>query len=276
MRYLIAVGLALVACSGHAWAWGDTGHKIVCEIAFRLAAPDTRAAVRKLVKSDSEFDTFAESCTGPDHPHVRAPEHFINLPRNSKGLTSDETCPIPTAPKCLLTAILNDSQVLASKSERAKDRLIALKFLGHWVGDIHQPLHVSFEDDRGGNDITVSGECFGKFHATWDTCLVEGAVGDDVSEAATTLIDAITPEMITKWTASDHPMVWANESFAIAEAAKTQYCTLQANPRTCNGPQSGNVEIDAAYLQVNQPIVKLQLQKAGVRLSRMLDVAFGN
>lgn len=272
MRYLVAVALALVAFSGNAWAWGDTGHKIVCEIAFQLAAPDTRAAVRRLIRSDTEFDTFTDACTFPDHPHVRAPEHFINLPRDSHGLTSDDSC--PQADKCLVTAILNDAKVLASKSERPKVRLVALKFLGHWLGDIHQPLHVSFEDDRGGNNITVSGECSGKFHAAWDTCLVEDAVGVDVAAAATDLIDAITPEMKTKWTASDHPKDWANESFAIAEAAKTKYCAVHGP--SCDGPQSGHVDIDAAYLQANEPIVKEQLQKAGVRLARMLDVAFGN
>ena len=115
--------------------------------------------------------------------------------------------------------ILNDSKILASKSEMIADRLLALKFLGHWVGDIHQPLHVPFEDDRGGNNITVSGECSGKLHSTWDTCLVEDAVGADFAAATTELIDGITPEMITKWSASD-PRDWANESFAIAEAVK--------------------------------------------------------
>src|SRR4030095_16611603 len=132
---------------------------IVCEIAFRLAQPDTRAAIRKLIRSDSEFDTFSESCVFPDHPRKRPSEHFINLPRDSKGLTSDEC---PTAPKCALTALLKDAQIIASKDAKKADRLIALKFLGHWVGDIHQPLHVSFEDDRGGNNITVSGLCLGK------------------------------------------------------------------------------------------------------------------
>lgn len=272
MRYLIVIALALVAFTGSARAWGNTGHKIVCEIAFRLAAADTRAAVRKLVRSDTEFDTFSEACTGPDNPHTRGSEHFINLPRDSKGLTSEDKC--PQAEKCLLTAIRNDAKVLASKSERPKVRLVALKFLGHWVGDIHQPLHVSFEDDRGGNNITVDGNCSGKLHSTWDTCLLEDALGTDVSEAATDLIDAITPEMMTEWTASDHPMDWANESFAIAEAAKTKYCTMHG--KSCDGPESGNVTIDAAYAKVNQPIIKKQLQKAGVRLARMLDVAFGN
>lgn len=182
MRALIFAVLALTLMSSRALAWGDIGHKVVCEIAFRLAQPDTRAAIRRLIRSDTEFDNFSDSCVYPDHPRKRAPEHFINLSRDAQGLTSDQC---PTASKCVLSAILSDAKVLASKSEKSRDRLIALKFLGHWVGDIHQPLHVSFEDDRGGNNIHVSGECSGNLHGTWDTCLVEGAVGTDIDQAAT-------------------------------------------------------------------------------------------
>jgi hypothetical protein len=269
MRRLLLASLALFAFCGNALAWGDMGHTVVCEIAFRLAAPDTRAAIRKLIRDDPQFDSFGESCTFPDHPHKRPSEHFINLPRDSKGLTSEEC---PQADKCLLTAIANDSGVLSSNA-RPKDKLIALKFLGHWVGDIHQPLHVSFEDDRGGNTITVSGECTGKLHSTWDTCLVEKAVGSDASEAATDLINAITPAMKERWTAVDDPRDWANESFAIAEAAKTKYCTMRAG--SCEAPASQNVVIDSAYVETNMPIVRERLQRAGVRLARLLDKLFG-
>src|SRR4029077_2727413 len=118
MRILVLAFLALVLISSEAHAWGDTGHKVVCEIAFRLAQADTRAAIRKLIRSDQEFDNFSDSCIYPDHPKKRAPEHFINLPRDSHGLTSD-AC--PTADKCVLTAILDDSRMLASKSERPRD-----------------------------------------------------------------------------------------------------------------------------------------------------------
>jgi S1/P1 Nuclease len=269
MRYFMLAALALLSVCGEARAWGDEGHKVVCEIAFRLAQPDTRAAVRKLIRSDTEFDTFTDSCVFPDHPRKRASEYFLNLPRDSHGLTSDDC---PAAEKCVLSAILNDSKVLASKSEKPADRLIALKFLGHWVGDIHQPLHVSFEDDRGGNNILVNGECSGNLHATWDNCLVRNAVGPDVAEAATELIDAITDEMKTKWSTSD-PRDWANESFAISEAAKTGYCVMHGS--SCDKPQ-GDVTISAEYLATNEPLVKEQLQKAGVRLARLLDIAFGN
>lgn len=162
---------------------------------------------------DTEFKTFADSCVFPDHPfrgqpRIRAPEHYVNLPRDSKGLTSDNC---PKADKCVLTAILTDAKVLSSKGAADADRLFALKSLGHWVGDIHQPLHVSFEEDRG--------------------------------------------------------------SFAISKAVRTGYCAMHGE--SCDMP-SGSVTIGADYLDANGPVVKEQLQKAGVRLSRVLDTAFGN
>src|SRR3954468_10699019 len=161
MRRVALAIVALLTLSGNAWGWGDHGHKVVCEIAFRLAMPDTRARIRRLIRNDQAFDVFSDACTWPDHPRRRASEHFVNLPRNAEGLTSD-ACPL--APKCTLTAIENDVAVLSSTAARPVDKLAALKFLGHWVGDLHQPLHVSFEDDRGGNEITVHGECHGKLH----------------------------------------------------------------------------------------------------------------
>ncbi|WP_461328028.1 S1/P1 nuclease [Bradyrhizobium huanghuaihaiense] len=132
---------------------------------------------------------FSESCVYPDHPRKRASDHFINLPQTAHELPP-EGCPGET-PRAL-SAIENDSTVLGSKGKPA-DPLTALKFLGHWVGDIHQPLHVSFADDKGGNGIDVSGQCSGVLHSTWDTCLVVKAVGTDVSAAASDLIETLTP-----------------------------------------------------------------------------------
>jgi hypothetical protein len=269
MRRLAFALPVLFAMSGNAWAWGDTGHKTVCEIAFNLAAPDTQSAIRALLRNDARFRTFSESCTFPDHPHVRASEHFINLPRTSSSLTSD-AC--PQAPKCLLTAIKNDSAIISSRLRR-QDKLTALKFLGHWVGDIHQPLHISFEDDRGGNNITVSGRCSGKFHSSWDTCLLEKAIGTDVQAAGATLIASITPAMKAQWIASE-PREWANESFAITEAVTTKYCVMAAG--SCNSPSPAHITIDDAYVAMSAPIIRERLQRAGVRLADRLDKAFGN
>jgi hypothetical protein len=274
LRGLSLATLAVASFCDDARAWSDPGHTIICEIAFRLAHQDTRAAIRRLMESDTEFKIFSDSCVFPDHPfrgqpRIRAPEHYVNLPRDSKGLTSDNC---PKADKCVLTAILNDAKVLSSKHATDADRLIALKSLGHWVGDIHQPLHVSFEEDRGGNNIRVNGHCSGNLHATWDNCLVQYAVGPDVSDAVTDLLEGITPELQTRWLASD-PRDWANESFAISEAAATGYCAM--NGTSCDMP-TGSVTIGFDYLDANEPVVKEQLRKAGVRLARVLDVALKN
>jgi hypothetical protein len=128
MRRAALAIVALLTLSGNAWSWGDHGHKVVCEIAFRLATPDTRARIRRLIQNDPQFDFFSDACTWPDHPRRRASEHFINLSRNAQGLTSD-ACPL--APKCTLSAIENDGAVLSSTAARPVDKLVALKFLGH-------------------------------------------------------------------------------------------------------------------------------------------------
>jgi hypothetical protein len=168
---------------------------------------------------------------------------------------------------------LSAIQVLAYLSSPSVDdeaKLAALKFLGHWVGDVHQPLHVSFEDDRGGNNIAVTGECRGNLHAAWDSCLVAKAVGTDVGAAAADLMNSITTAKSEEWTHSD-PISWANESFAIAERTQTKYCAQHG--ASCDLPDPAKATIDAAYIQANAPIVRERLQKAGVRLAHLLDSA---
>jgi hypothetical protein len=192
----------------------------------------------------------------------------VNLPRDSAGLSS-QACPQESA--CVVTAIRKDFEVLSSNNASEADKLKSFKFLGHWVGDILQPLHVSFEDDRGGNSVLVTGLCGSNLHSAWETCLVLKAVGEDVGEAATELLKTITPARIESWTHSA-PMDWANESFAIAEQARTEYCIRQG--ASCDHP-SEKVTIDAAYVVANTPIVREQLQKSGVRLAHMLDAALG-
>jgi S1/P1 Nuclease len=267
-RLMVALLLVLFPISSDVWAWGDEGHKVICEMAIRLVQPGTRAEIQKLISTDERFSSFGESCTWPDHPRQRASEHFVNLPRDSAGLLF-ESCPGASA--CVVTAIRKDFEALSSNNASQAKKLASLKFLGHWVGDIHQPLHVSFEDDRGGNNVVVTGECGPNLHSAWDTCLVLKAVGEDVDQSATELMKTITPVNIESWTRSA-PMDWANESFAIAEQAQTEYCNRQG--ASCDHP-SGKVKIDASYVAVNTPIVREQLQKAGVRLAHLLDATLG-
>ena len=253
--------------TGRAFGWGDEGHKVVCEIAISQVKPSTHAAITELIRADGEFDSFSDACTWPDHPRKRAPEHFVNLSRDASGLTND--CGV-SAP-CVVTAIGKDFAVLSDKTAPQDQRAQSLKFLGHWVGDVHQPLHVSFEDDRGGNEIRVSGECTSNLHSAWDSCLVSAAVGDNVQAAAASLVGSIKPKQAQMWRQSG-PKQWANESFEITESVQTKYCEMHGN--SCDQP-SGTVRIDQAYIDRNVPIVKEQLQKAGIRLAVLLDKALG-
>lgn len=267
-RLLLSLLTAIASASfgDGALAWGDLGHRVICEIATRLVQPRTRDQIQKLVALDAEYKSFSDSCIFADHPRQRAEEHFINFPRDSTGPTSDK-CPL--ADRCVLTAILSDSKVLSSNNGSDQDKLSALKFLGHWVGDIHQPLHVSFLDDRGGNRISVSGQCSRNLHATWDTCLVLYAVGPDPAEAATDLLQDVTPELQKAWRGSQ-PWDWANESFVISKAASTAYCEMQGS--SCN-PGRRSLVVGEEYLSANEAVVREQLKKAGVRLAHLLDAA---
>jgi len=68
MRCFLIALITLSANVGNAWAWGDTGHRVVCEIAFRISAPEIRAEIRRFIQTDSEFDFFRDPCIWPDHP----------------------------------------------------------------------------------------------------------------------------------------------------------------------------------------------------------------
>src|ERR1051326_2604987 len=106
--------------------------------------------------------------------------HFLNVPRETYAISPNDCL----NEDCILKGIAYHTKGLTMPGISENQHAQALKYLGHWLGDIHQPLHVSFKDDRGGNDMTVSGECSGSFHSAWDTCLLHLAVGEDVKAAA--------------------------------------------------------------------------------------------
>lgn len=266
---LSVVCLLAVATNGSpALAWGDLGHKVICEIAYRRVSPAARAEIDKLIKADPEYSSFADACTWADHPRKRAAEHFVNLARDSQGLTTQDC---PGASACVVSAIREDFSLLASKTTVQADKLVALKFVGHWIGDVHQPLHLSFADDRGGNRIRITGKCPSNLHSAWDNCLVHYAVGDDAGAAASELLSSTTASQAQVW-AKASVKDWANESFAITRSHAMHYCVLSGG--SCQ-PGSSSLRIDDAYIAANVPVVKEQLAKAGIRLAHVLDQAFG-
>jgi hypothetical protein len=211
-------------------------------------------------------------------PRKRADEHYVNLPRDAAGIGADG-CPL--ADRCVLTAIDQDLAVLSSPTASDQERLDALKFLGHWIGDVHQPLHVSFEDDGGGNGVKVTGGlCGGKLHGVWDSCIIEHALGTDAAVVAGQLRNSITDQQRSEWLASS-PTDWANESFAVATEPAVEDCGRTAadcwyesgRERLEPGQPERTVLVDEAYIDAQAPIVRDRLARAGVRLAGPLNEA---
>lgn len=274
---LVTAGLSCGPLST-ALAWGDLAHEVICEIASEELSEGARAQVQALIARDEEFEGFARSCIWPDHPRRRASEHFVNLPRDAAAITAD---PCPLADTCLVTAIPSEVAVLRSGAAEAK-KLEALKFLGHWVGDLHQPLHVSFADDRGGNSIDESGPCRGSLHGVWDTCIVARKLGTDPGAIARALRAEITDADRTAWRGSG-PVDWANESFRIATSAEVGYCVPKDeacwydgdNEQLDDGEDQKTVVVDDAYLDEHLPTVRDRIKRAGVRLAALLEGTLG-
>jgi len=260
-------------------AWGDTAHRIICEIAVKELNSQARDKVKRLIRLDPVYFTFSGSCIWPDDPRKRSREHFVNLPRSATQLGND---PCPLADKCLVTALEVDLKIVADSRASDASKLDALKFLGHWVGEIHQPMHVSFKDDRGGNRIKEAGPCSRNLHAVWDGCIVLTKLGRDIRSIATDLGGAVTPGDRTQWN-STGPKSWANESFKITTSEAVGYCVKKDgacwyagdNKELDRNEQRRVVVVDHAYLEKQLPTIKERLTQAGVRLGHLLNHALG-
>ena len=271
---------ALLLYSSPTLAWGGLGHEAICELAFLELDETARQRVIALIQQEEEFTTFRASCNWADRPRQRASEHFVNFPRDAAGIGADE-CPM--SEKCVVTAIQKDVAVLASPDATDQEKLAALKFLGHWVGDIHQPLHAGFQDDRGGNDIRTRGSSCDSLHALWDRCLVEERLGMEPIAIVGEIRASITDEQRAAWLASD-PRNWANESFAIAREPEVGYCVIvgdachyeAGNREFAEGEPKKAVVVDDAYLDRHTPVARERIAMAGVRLAGLINRALGD
>jgi len=272
--------LVVLAAVSPAGAWGDVGHKVICEIAFQELTARARTEVLRLIRKDAEFRVFSGSCAWADHPKQREAEHYINVPRDFVAFSADQC---PGRAKCLFSAVRLDLEVLTTPGGSDQARLRSLKLLGHWIGDLHQPLHVSFADDRGGTRIVEdSGACAADLHSVWDWCIIERTLGDDVRAIARRLHEAITSAERAAWQ-SGRVQDWASESLALAREASVRYCVQRgtvceyAAGRPTYRPRSRErvVTADAAYVEAHKAAVVERLKQGGVRLATLLNRVLG-
>ena len=247
-------------------AWWATGHKTVCQIAWQELAPATRAALEELL--GSEEGSFPEACVWADeiknaqNYRRTRPHHYINFPPDAAAINLDRDCPPKTG--CVVRAIGCNAAALRDREFSRDERIEALKFLGHFVGDVHQPLHAGYERDRGGNDIQV--EFFGSrtdLHKVWDGEMLANELernGKSWRELAEELYRETTEEERIGWRGVQ-PVAWAFETFQLAEQSAYR-------------EPPGGWDLGQEYVDRHLPAAKTQLRKAGLRLAEFLDAAF--
>ena len=266
---------AWVAGCGAVWAWGPVGHETIADIAaFHLSA----AARKKVAEILGPGTTLADVSNWADWIRKARPEtapwHFINIPDRAKVTESDESeyCPHHD---CVVDQIELDAEVLKNPAVSADQKNAALKFLIHFVGDIHQPLHCADDDDYGGNKKMVRIAPAGSdaanaelisLHAYWDH-LLEFPTTDDPRALAARLEKKISAAEAKKWRRGT-PADWAWESYGIAR--RDIYSEFKSGPTAASGvplpPDYGTNKM--------RYIVDLQLEKAGIRLAYLLNSIF--
>ena len=255
----VAASLACAPC----FAWGDDGHKIVATIATSQLSEPAQQALRDLLGDETVADAavWADKMRSDTQYDWIKPLHYINVPRNATSLDMSRD---GNDGKQVVSSILKYRDILKDTTKPKEERLLALRLLIHFVGDLHQPFHVSYKDDLGGNKLMV--QAFGRksnMHKVWDSELIQRRLKDTKGGWATMSADlrqSITPAELKKWTASADPAVWANESFSIT---RTLY-------RDAPNAKTG---VDDAYFRQWLPTLNTCLEVGGVRLGALLNDA---
>ncbi|MGB0495970.1 MAG: S1/P1 nuclease [Kangiellaceae bacterium] len=246
----------LLTLSTSVLALGQTGHRVTGAIADRHISPHTQKQIQKILghQSLAEVSTYADEMrSSPTRfwQETASPYHYVTVP---KGKTYQEV----GAPKQgdAAYALSKFSKVVKSASSTKEEKAVALKFMVHIIGDLHQPLHAGNGLDRGGNDVKL--KFYGKdtnLHRIWDTDLIERR-HLSYSEWTDWLDKEITAADVNQWKSND-PMDWISES---AKLRDTIY------------PKENS--IGYTYQYNNMPIIKKRLKQAGIRIAHFLDELF--
>ena len=276
----------MILTGSQAHAWGDLGHEVTALIAYRHLVPTARAALDDLLASDTDTLTagdFASRTTWADkyrnaHRETAA-WHFVDIEIDQPDL-KDACFGFPAlSPKqwasegpaqdCVVNKIAEFSAELKSPSTPPAERLLALKFLIHFVADLHQPLHAADHHDRGGNCVALSPPqgAQNNLHAYWDVTVVN-ALGQSAAQIADQLDAHLSAGDIKDWTAGS-PQSWAMDTF---EIGRRDAYALPSTP-TCQS--GGSVALTPAYRAQAEKDAATQLGKAAVRLAAVLNQALG-
>ena len=291
--------LFLAAWAGSAGAWGLDGHRVIGEIAWLTLDPATRDKVKALLPQ-GRYQTLSEASTWADR-EARGkkayawlePLHYIDLdPKATQVVVDSLNCP---KGNCVLEAIPRFARVLEDSNATRDARIEALRLIAHFIGDVHQPLHVAFHDSCGGCTVrlqTAGGRM--SLHELWDVELLKEDLqrryeNEDAPEQndeeimtkdvtphwrllARELVEIKTPEVIetkngvsSDWNPDAIPpdvdvRTWAAESLRLSQSSLFQV--------------SGDISDE--YVDRAIPTMEARLRKAGLRLAAVLEAVFSD
>ncbi|XP_022734633.1 endonuclease 2-like [Durio zibethinus] len=265
------------------YGWGTEGHSIICRIAQSRLSEAAADAVKQLLPKWAEND-LGSVCSWADQVKFRyrwSPAlHFLDTPDTCtyqyKRDCKDEDGEIG---RCVAGAINNyTSQLLSynSASGEAEYNLTeALLFLSHFMGDIHQPLHVGFASDKGGNTIDVRWYTRKEvLHHVWDSNIIETAEERFYDSNVDAMVDAIQQNISTEW--ADQVKRW--ESCSLNRTACPDIFAYEGIKMACDWAYKGVKEesvLEDDYFLSRLPIVNWRLAQGGVRLAVTLNRIFG-
>jgi hypothetical protein len=262
----LAFVAVMFAVAPSAQAWGPLGHSVVAELAQRHLDPAAEAELERLLAPE-HTQRLADVANWPDQIQddpARAAlwkqtrgQHYVNF---RGGSACDYVPPRDCRDgRCVVAGLQYYVGVLGDRSKPDSARREALKFVVHFVGDIHQPLHAGYRDDKGGNAYQVQFDGRGSnLHKVWDSGLLSSR-GLDWQAYAQALDSAVPVKLPAPIAPLDNPYAqWAEES-----------CRITAGP----GFYPDGHEIAPAYVRAELPVAELRLRQAGRRLAAVLNLA---
>ena len=277
MKTRVLVVLAMLAAASSLQAWGGQGHRLI----GLVAANHLTAVARQNVAWLLDGQTLAAVASWADEQRTDQQQtgywHYLNIPPDAAGYDRDRDCPrqpeVAAGSRgdrwrdCAVDRITYMEQRAADRALDRADRATALKYLVHFIGDLHQPFH-ALGVGRGGNDVLV--RLFGaancgndpakpspcNLHSVWDGRLIAHRGLDDPAYLA--ILEMLIAQKQWAGRPPGTPAEWAEQSWALGKAALVK----------------SDTNIDEAYYRAQLPAIDERLALGGVRLAAVLNRIF--
>jgi hypothetical protein len=312
MLRVILVSVGAVGLASPAWSWGCKGHQVVALIAEKRLNPRARLMVAEILDAspidpelprfcgESSPDGFADSSTWADDERSVRPDtagwHFLDIPRGAPRGDFAQYC--PTSSGCVTSAIAEQLTVLRNPGASDRAHADALRYVIHFIGDLHQPLHATTNDDRGGNCVPVAffdrvpeetnavkEDYRPNLHGIWDTDIIEHFTQGRTAQQIADELESKFKAQIPSWVSEPVDLAsWAWESHQAAE--DTVYGDLPVKV-TIETPRPVNTcadddhistrmlklheQLGGDYQKASEGVIQERLTRAGVRLAAVLN-----